>query len=109
MSDPNWPNEPFTAKHDASGTPVKVTPVDMGEPDLLPQSMRVGKGEPQDLHWTELDEQMMNEIASRLLFGRPIRGPGFPTIDATHALLKRIEALEDRLAKLETPQPPEGT
>lgn len=116
MSDPKWPNEPFTARHDASGTPVKVTPVDTGEPELLPQSMRIGKGAAQELHWTDIEEQKLAGVVAKL------KGRGHDLgiwsngsvitrsfeLDFAVALLAVIDRLEARIAQLETP-PSEGT
>ena len=110
MSDPKWPDEPFTAKHTASGTPVKVTPVDMGEPNLLPQSMRIGKGQEQELHWADVEHTKVAAVREKL----SARGFTFTTAtlfstDVCDALLTLIERLEVRIAKLEAPHPPEGT
>jgi len=113
----DWPDEPFKAKHDASGTPVKVTPIDGGEPDLLPQSMRVGKGPAQDLHWVDLNEARYLRV-QKWLEAANIASPFVPSDIAGRAsllfvfdlLLARLDQHEHRIARLETPpKPPEGT
>lgn len=110
VSDPKWPDEPFKAKHE-SGTPVTVTPVASGEPDLLPQSMRVGREPAQELHWADLEHQRLTDLRNRL-FLEGVGAKGHTTnltMDMIYALLVRLERAEARIAHLEHPKPPEGT
>lgn len=81
------------ARHVESGSPVTITPLNMGESED---------------HWTDINKRKLDEVLDalglELTDGRQlaslITGPSF-LLDVAHALAGRVAGLEARLAKLE--------
>lgn len=94
MSDQNWPNEPFEAKH-VSGVQVRVTPAGL-EASNLP-------GPPVAEHWYEAEQRKKAKLIERALgpLAKDVDGRAFPTAAILDALLTRLEAVEAKLADLQ--------
>ena len=92
---PRWPDEPFRAKHDASGSPVTIIPIDLTSEE---------GGE----HWTDANQRKVEEIKAALGietisvqdFAALVTTPSF-LLDVAIALAARVKALEERMKKLE--------
>ena len=92
---PIWPNEPFRAKHDASGSPVTIIPIDLS-------------GEEASEHWIDANQRKIEQIKDALGI-KDVSGwelvdlvttPSF-LLDVAAALAVRVTDLEHRLKKLE--------